>query len=68
MADILEPLYQEVFATGGAIINFELSRETDASPGELRDFQISYFPLMGEEAKPKAVGVSRNRNHRAETR
>ena len=57
MADIVEPLYQEVFATGKPILNFELSREIDSSPGELRDFQISYFPLMGEETKPKAVGV-----------
>ena len=57
VADILEPLYREVFATGKPIVNFELSRETDASPAELRDFQISYFPLMGEETKPKAVGL-----------
>jgi two-component system, sensor histidine kinase and response regulator len=57
LAYILEPLYREVFATGKPIINFELSGETDSSPGELRDWQVSYFPLMGEEAKPKAVGT-----------
>ena len=57
LAYILEPLYQEVFATGKPILNFELSGETDSSPGELRDWQVSYFPLMGEEAKPKAVGT-----------
>ncbi len=56
LADILEPLYQEVFATGKTILNFELSGETNASPGELRDWQISYFPLMGEAGEPKAVG------------
>jgi PAS domain S-box-containing protein len=57
LADILEPLYQEVFATGTPILDFEVSGKTDASPGELRDWQVSYFPLMGEEAKPKAVGT-----------
>src|ERR1700731_1263538 len=57
LAYILEPLYQEVFATGKSLINFELSGETDSSPGEVRDWQVSYFPLMGEEAKPKAVGT-----------
>jgi two-component system sensor histidine kinase/response regulator len=57
LADILEPLYQEVFATGKPLVNFELSGETDASPGEFRDWQVSYFPLMGEQAKPKAVGT-----------
>jgi PAS domain S-box-containing protein len=57
LADILEPLYQEVFATGKPLINFELSGETDSNPGELRDWQVSYFPLMGDGAKPKAVGT-----------
>ena len=56
LADILEPLYQEVFATGEPILNFELTGETNANPGELRDWQVSYFPLMGEAGKPKAVG------------
>src|SRR5271165_1849978 len=57
LADIIEPLFQQVFATGEPILDFELSGETDSSPGELRDFQLSYFPLMGDEAKPKAVGT-----------
>src|ERR1700722_20610785 len=57
LADILEPLYHGVFATGTPILDFELSGETGASPGELRDWQVSYFPLMGEESKPKAVGT-----------
>jgi PAS domain S-box-containing protein len=57
VADTLEPLYQEVFDTGKPILNFELTREADSGPGELRDFQISYFPLMGTEPNPKAVGV-----------
>ena len=57
LADIIEPLFQQVFATGKPILDFELSGETESSPGELRDFQLSYFPLMGDEAKPKAVGT-----------
>jgi PAS domain S-box-containing protein len=57
LAYILEPLYQEVFATGKPILNFELSGETDSSPGELRDWQLSYFPLLGDDAKIKAVGT-----------
>jgi two-component system sensor histidine kinase/response regulator len=56
LADILEPLYQEVFATGEPIFNFELCGETNSRPGELRDWQVSYFPLMGESGKLKAVG------------
>jgi PAS domain S-box-containing protein len=57
LAYILEPLYQEVFATGEPLLNFEMSGETISRPGELRDWQISYFPLMGEANKPEAVGT-----------
>jgi two-component system sensor histidine kinase/response regulator len=57
LADILEPLYQKVFDTGEPIFDFELSGETYSSPGELRDWQESFFPLLGEEAKPNAVGA-----------
>ena len=59
LADILEPLYQEVFATSKPILNFELSAEPDYSPREHRNFQLSFFPLMGVgvDAKPKAVGL-----------
>ncbi len=57
LADILEPLYQQVFATGKPILNFELSGEPEDISGEHRDYQLSFFPLMGADAKPKAVGV-----------
>ncbi len=57
LADILEPLYLQVFATGKPILNLELSGETDSSPGQLRDWQESFFPIMGDAAKPKAVGA-----------
>ena len=55
LADILEPLYLEVLATGKPIYNWELSGETSSKPGEIRDWQESFFPLMGEDGKPKAV-------------
>jgi PAS domain S-box-containing protein len=57
LADTLEPLYQEVLATGKPILNFEMTGELDVSPGEHRDYQISFFPLMGDDVKPKAVGA-----------
>ena len=53
LADILEPLYREVFASGKPILSFELSDGLN----EHRYYQLSFFPLMGEDAKPKAVGV-----------
>ena len=56
IADILEPLYKEVFASGKPIINFEL---TDI-PNDHRDYQLSFFPLMGEDAKPRRWGRFRS--------
>jgi PAS domain S-box-containing protein len=53
LADILEPLYRKVFISGKPIMNFELSDILDGH----RDYQISFFPLLGEDAKPKAVGA-----------
>ena len=57
LASVLEPVFQEVFATGKPVLNLEVSGETASSPGELRDWQLACFPLMGEEAKPEAVGA-----------
>ena len=58
LAPILEPGFEEVFATGKPIINLELSGETASSPGEPRDWQLSYFPLIEQWTKSKAVGVA----------
>jgi signal transduction histidine kinase/DNA-binding response OmpR family regulator len=57
LAPILEPVFQDVFATGKAILDFELSGETPAHPGILRDWQLACFPLLGEKEKPKLVGL-----------
>jgi PAS domain S-box-containing protein len=58
LAPLLEPVFQKVFATGTPVVNFELSGETNSRPGEVRDWQITYFPLMVEKSKPKAVGMA----------
>jgi CheY-like chemotaxis protein len=57
LADILAPLYQQVFATGKPILNFELCGELQNSFGEHRAYQLCFFPLMGADSEPKAVDV-----------
>jgi signal transduction histidine kinase/CheY-like chemotaxis protein/HPt (histidine-containing phosphotransfer) domain-containing protein len=57
LAPILEPVFQDVFSTGKAILDFEVSGETAAHPGLLRDWRVACFPLLGEKAKPKLVGL-----------
>ena len=73
LADTLEPLYHQVFSTGAPILNFELSAEPDYSPGKLRSFLLSFFPLTGkgEDARPRAVGlvaIETTENKRAQER
>jgi PAS domain S-box-containing protein len=57
LADILEPLYQQVFTTGRPILNFELRGDLLDRSGEHHVYQLSFFPLMGADSEPKAVGV-----------
>jgi PAS domain S-box-containing protein len=57
LASILEPVFKDVFATGKTVLDFELSGETSASPGVLRDWQLACFPILGGKGKPKLVGV-----------
>ena len=58
LAPLLEPVFRQVFATGKPIVNFELSGETNSSPGEVRDWQVTYFPLSVQKSKPKSVGMA----------
>jgi PAS domain S-box-containing protein len=41
----LELLYRQVLDQGQPIINLELAGETPARPGELRQFQVCYYPV-----------------------
>jgi len=52
----LEPIYQQVLATGEPIINLEISAEVPSNPGVMRDWSLSYFPIPGEEGRPTGVG------------
>ena len=67
LADILEPLYQEVFATGKPIFNWELSGETGSNPGEIRDWQESFSRSWERMVSPRRLGRG-DRNHRAKAR
>jgi PAS domain S-box-containing protein len=41
----LEPLYRQVLDHGRPIINREVTGETPALPGQMRQFQVSYYPV-----------------------
>lgn len=57
LAPILTPLYQQVYATGKAIINREVSGEVTSQPGVVRDWVVSYFPIFEQESLLSGVGA-----------
>jgi PAS domain S-box-containing protein len=56
VAPKLEPPYRQVFATGEAILNQEISGEVPSQPGIARDWMVSFFPIPGEENRLSGVG------------
>lgn len=57
LAPVIEPIALRVLATGEPALNFEASGETPARPGVLRHWRASYFPILGLDGRPAAIGV-----------
>ena len=57
LAPILTPLYEQVYDTGKAIINREVSGEVPSQPGVVRNWVVSYFPIFEQESRPIGVGA-----------
>ena len=57
-AHILEPLFENILATGKPVLNLELSGEISGNPGVLSHFIASYFPIWGTDERPVAIGAS----------
>ena len=56
LAKTLEPMWQQILATGESFLNVEVSGEITASPGVIRHWIESYFPLIGEDGLPFGIG------------
>ncbi|HEY9659689.1 MAG TPA: ATP-binding protein, partial [Allocoleopsis sp.] len=57
IAPTIEPLYQQVLATGQPILNREISGELPSQPGIKRYWLCSYFPLTHSEGKVTLMGA-----------
>ncbi len=57
LADRIEPLYQEVLATGQPILNREISGEVPYQEGVQHYWLVSHFPIFGGDNSPDGVGV-----------
>ena len=56
LADLVEPIYQQVLATQTPVLDWEVKAETLQQPGVLRDWLVSFYPVCDESGT--LLGVS----------
>ncbi|MEG4318503.1 MULTISPECIES: PAS domain S-box protein [unclassified Microcoleus] len=56
LADLVEPIYRQVLATQTPVLDMELKAETLQQPGVVRDWQVSFYPVIDESGT--LLGVS----------
>ncbi|NJK73073.1 MAG: PAS domain S-box protein [Microcoleus sp. SU_5_6] len=56
LADVVEPIYQQVLATQTPVLDLEVQAETLQRPGVIRDWLVSFYPVCDELGK--LLGVS----------
>jgi PAS domain S-box-containing protein len=56
-ADRLEPIYRRVLAGGEPTLDLDITGESPASPGEVRHWRASYYPVQGGAGEILGVGV-----------
>ncbi|MBW4496621.1 MAG: PAS domain S-box protein [Oscillatoria princeps RMCB-10] len=57
LAEVVEPVYRQILATGKPLLNQELSGEIASEPGVNRHWLCSYFPLAGQDGTPIGLGT-----------
>lgn len=55
-AHLIEPLFKQIIDEGKSFYNLAVSGEVPASPGEIRHYLVSYFPLNDEKDNGKKIG------------
>ena len=57
LADILEPRFQQILATGQGAVNVEISGETAAEPGIARNWIESWMPLQDDAGLVTGINI-----------
>ena len=57
LAEDVEPIHRQVLETGEPALDLRVKGATAASPGELRDWLVSYYPVRNVSRDPIGVGV-----------
>ncbi len=55
IAQIVEPLYEQILKTKESVLNIEISGQNEKNPGVIKDIVASYFPLL--DADDRAIGI-----------
>lgn len=56
LASAINPLLDQVLATGEPILNLELQGETAKQPGVQRNWQVNYFPTLAQDGSVTGIG------------
>ncbi|MEG3846469.1 PAS domain S-box protein [Microcoleus sp. herbarium19] len=56
IADMVEPIYRQVLASQTPVLDLEIKAETLQQPGVVRDWQVSFYPVIDESGT--LLGVS----------
>ena len=56
-AAVVEPVIDDIFATGRAVRDLEISGETARQPGVLRHWLTGFYPVRGADQAVEAVGA-----------
>jgi PAS domain S-box-containing protein len=56
LADLVEPIYRQVLAAQTPVLDLEIKAETLQQPGVVRDWQVSFYPVIDESGT--LLGVS----------
>ena len=57
IADVVVPMFRRVLETGEPLLNWELSGETAAAPGEERYWQETVYPVVNDSGEVTGVGA-----------
>jgi len=57
VADTMEPLIRQVLETGEPIIGYDTALEVPATPGQLRYWRVSYYPVRMPSGRIVGVGA-----------
>jgi PAS domain S-box-containing protein len=57
LADEIEPFHRQVIETGEPILDLQVTGQTAAAPGEVRNWLVSYYPVRNVSTETIGVGV-----------